>query len=36
VGDGTGGISLTIHTGAGYDNVTGVGSPNVASFFNLP
>jgi len=36
VGDGTGGISLTIHTGAGYDNVTGVGSPNGSSFFNLP
>jgi subtilase family serine protease len=36
VGDGTGGISLTIHTGPGYDNVTGVGSPNGASFFNLP
>jgi len=36
VGDGTGGISLTIHTGPGYDNVTGVGSPNGTSFFNLP
>ncbi len=36
VGDGTGGISLTIHTGSGYDNVTGVGSPNGAGFFNLP
>ncbi|HEY8987978.1 MAG TPA: S53 family peptidase [Candidatus Limnocylindrales bacterium] len=36
VGDGTGGISLTIHTGPGYDNVTGVGSPNGSSFFNLP
>jgi subtilase family serine protease len=36
VGDGTGGISLTIHTGSGYDNVTGVGSPNGSSFFNLP
>ena len=36
VGDGTGGISLTIHTGPGYDNVTGVGSPNGAGFFNLP
>jgi subtilase family serine protease len=36
VGDGTGGISLTIHTGPGYDNVTGVGSPNGTAFFNLP
>jgi subtilase family serine protease len=36
VGDGTGGISLTIHTGTGYDNVTGVGSPNGSGFFNLP
>ncbi|HEY3523146.1 MAG TPA: S53 family peptidase [Candidatus Limnocylindrales bacterium] len=35
VGDGTGDISLTIHTAPGYDNVTGIGSPNGSAFFDL-